>query len=120
MAIRHVFAVIYVSMCLCMHPFRSFIHSFMHRATVDTTEIETERTLDPDPKTRPLHSLKGVEGGHMIANSLSVLRQMARLGVRYMTLTHSCNTAWAQSSSAERGSSSSSSSSVVVCWLFVV
>ncbi|HSS68385.1 MAG TPA: dipeptidase [Nocardioidaceae bacterium] len=42
-------------------------------------------------------SLMGMEGGHSIGGSLSVLRQMHALGVRYMTLTHNENTAWADS-----------------------
>ncbi len=42
-------------------------------------------------------SLIGIEGGHQINNSLAVLRQMYDAGARYMTLTHSSNTAWADS-----------------------
>jgi len=42
--------------------------------------------------------LIGVEGGHMIDEDLGVLRSFAALGVRYMTLTHSLNTTWADSS----------------------
>jgi membrane dipeptidase len=42
--------------------------------------------------------LMGVEGGHMINSDLAVLRKYAELGVRYMTLTHSGNCEWADSS----------------------
>lgn len=38
--------------------------------------------------------LLGVEGGHMINSSLPVLRQLYRLGARYLGLTHSGNTPW--------------------------
>jgi membrane dipeptidase len=42
--------------------------------------------------------LLAVEGGHMIASDLDVLRSYVGLGVRYMTLTHSGNAEWADSS----------------------
>jgi membrane dipeptidase len=41
--------------------------------------------------------LIGIEGGHQINGSLAVLRQMYAAGARYMTLTHTTNTAWADS-----------------------
>jgi membrane dipeptidase len=49
-------------------------------------------------KQSKIAALMGVEGGHMIASDLSVLRRYAALGARYMTLTHSGNAEWADSS----------------------
>ena len=42
-------------------------------------------------------SLIGMEGGHSIEDSLAVLRATYDLGARYMTVTHSKNTNWADS-----------------------
>jgi membrane dipeptidase len=42
--------------------------------------------------------LMGIEGGHSIEDSLAVLRDYYRLGVRYMTLTWSKSNNWADSS----------------------
>jgi membrane dipeptidase len=42
-------------------------------------------------------SLLGAEGGHCLNDSPAVLRMLARLGVRYLTLTHVHNTSWADS-----------------------
>ena len=49
-------------------------------------------------KQGKIAALMGVEGGHMINANLGVLRSYAALGVRYMTLTHSGNDEWADSS----------------------
>ncbi len=49
-------------------------------------------------KQGKIAALLGVEGGHMINSDLGVLRSFAALGVRYMTLTHSGNDEWADSS----------------------
>jgi membrane dipeptidase len=43
--------------------------------------------------------LMGVEGGIAIDSDLAVLRSYAELGVRYLTLTHTNHTPWADSSS---------------------
>jgi membrane dipeptidase len=46
-------------------------------------------------------ALLGLEGGHMIDGSLETLADLAKRGVRYLTLTHSRNTPWADSSGDE-------------------
>jgi membrane dipeptidase len=51
-------------------------------------------------KKGKIGSLIGVEGGHCINNSLAVLRELYAAGARYMTLTHSENTDWADSATA--------------------
>lgn len=49
-------------------------------------------------KQGKIAALMGVEGGHMIANDMAILRAFAALGARYMTLTHGGNNEWADSS----------------------
>ena len=43
-------------------------------------------------------ALMGIEGGHAIEDSLHTLRMFYKLGVRYMTLTHTNTNDWADSS----------------------
>ncbi|CAL8087008.1 unnamed protein product [Orchesella dallaii] len=46
-------------------------------------------------------SMVGIEGGHSLGNSIAVLRMFYSLGARYLTLTHTCNTPWADCSSMD-------------------
>jgi len=59
------------------------------------TTAEEVRSATAEKK---IAALIGVEGGHMINSSLANLDQFYTLGVRYMTLTHTANTEWADSS----------------------
>ena len=45
----------------------------------------------------------GVESGHAIGSSLPLVRTLYRMGARYMTLTHGCNTPWADAAQVEVG-----------------
>ncbi|KXJ87925.1 membrane dipeptidase [Microdochium bolleyi] len=48
-------------------------------------------------------SLIGMEGTHFLGNSLSAVRLLAQLGVRYVTLTHTCHSAFASSNGGGPG-----------------
>lgn len=49
-------------------------------------------------KQGKIAALMGIEGGHAIEDSLFALREFYRLGIRYMTLTHTNTNNWADSS----------------------
>jgi len=59
-----------------------------------TTAADIKRIL----KAHKIAALLTVEGGHTIDDDLRVLRMYYRLGIRSMTLTHSRNNNWADSS----------------------
>ena len=59
--------------------------------------VETADEVEAAMAEGKIASMLGMEGGHSIGSSLAVLRQMYALGARYMTITHSKNTPWADS-----------------------
>ncbi|MFZ1702305.1 MAG: dipeptidase [Pyrinomonadaceae bacterium] len=80
----------------------------MHRAMdmIDATYREVERNpgslvscttaaeIRRAKKQNKVCILMGIEGGYVIEDSMHALRDMYRLGVRYMTLTHNVATNW--------------------------
>ena len=70
----------------------------MVRAYPDVFEMATTADdIERIHHSGKIASLIGMEGGHSIDCSLATLRMFYRLGARYMTLTHSSNTPWADS-----------------------
>ena len=73
------------------------VKAMAQRWPADLEMAYTADDIERIHKTGRVASLIGVEGGHQINDSLPALRQMYALGARYMTLTHTANTAWADS-----------------------
>jgi membrane dipeptidase len=67
----------------------------------DLAYAETADQVEEAIAQGKIAGLLGMEGGHSIGSDLGVLRQMYALGARYMTLTHSRNTPWADSATDE-------------------
>ena len=77
------------------------IDDFYREIGKSPKRIEMARTvadIKTIAKSGKVAALMGIEGGHSIENRLELLRNFYRLGVRYMTLTWSNNTDWADSS----------------------
>ncbi len=74
-----------------------FVHRMIGRHPDDLAFATTAREVEAAWAGGRIASMIGMEGGHAIDSSLGVLRMMFALGVRYLTLTHNDNTAWAGS-----------------------
>jgi len=74
----------------------------MVRRYPETFELaRTAQDVERVFKSGRIASMLGMEGGHSIDSSLATLRMFSKLGVGYMTLTHSANVAWADSATDE-------------------
>jgi membrane dipeptidase len=73
------------------------VHAMADRYPSDFAMAYTAADVRRVHRAGRIASLIGIEGGHQINNSLAMLRQMYAAGARYMTLTHSNNTDWADS-----------------------
>ena len=71
------------------------IHRLCRKYPQTFAEAVTAAAVERNFKVGKISCLIGIEGGHAIENSLGALRMFARLGVRYMTLTHWETLDWA-------------------------
>ncbi|MFJ8634254.1 dipeptidase [Streptomyces sp. NPDC093568] len=79
------------------------VRQLLARYPADLRPALTAADMEAARAEGRIASLMGAEGGHSIASSLATLRALYALGVRYMTLTHNDNIAWADSATDEPG-----------------
>lgn len=77
------------------------VHRQVERNPQDLALVTTAAGIREAVSGGRIAALIGIEGGHMIGNDLAVLRELFNGGARYMTLTHSVNVEWADSSGDE-------------------
>ncbi|CAD6240846.1 GSCOCG00008950001-RA-CDS [Cotesia congregata] len=73
---------------------KRLVNKYPSKLEFVTNSYDIERVW----KNNKIASMIGIESGHAIDSSLAVLRLYHELGVRYITLTHNCNTPWADAS----------------------
>jgi membrane dipeptidase len=73
------------------------VHKQVNKHPKDLALAATAAEIRAARKQGKIAVLLGVEGGHMIDSNLQLLEKYAALGVRYLTLTHSANSEWADS-----------------------
>ncbi|MBO0895161.1 dipeptidase [Arthrobacter sunyaminii] len=78
-----------------------FVHRMAARYPETFRLASTADDVRRSMKDGLIASLIGVEGGGQINGSLAVLRSYARLGARYMTLTWTSSSSWADSATGD-------------------
>ncbi|MFD9678641.1 dipeptidase [Rhodococcus sp. NPDC059969] len=74
-----------------------FVHRLVARYPTAFVLARTSAQVRSAIADGKIASLLGIEGGYSLGSSPAILRIFAELGVRYVTLTHNSNTAWADS-----------------------
>ena len=80
------------------------IHQIVDKYPEDLMWADSAADIELAITKGKIASLVGVESGHAIGSSMSILRTLYSMGARYMTLTHGCNTPWADAAQVEDGS----------------
>jgi membrane dipeptidase len=80
------------------------VHRLAQRFPDHLIAASTTRDVQHNFATYPgrISSLIGIEGLHQIGNSASTLRLYHQLGVRYVTLTHTCHNKYADSAAPSK------------------
>lgn len=75
----------------------SLIKRYPNKIALVKTDIELQKVVSQ----HKMAAMIGVEGGHMIENSLDYIDSLAKCGMCYLTLTWNNSTSWASSSADE-------------------
>jgi membrane dipeptidase len=78
--------------------FIDLIHRLVEAHPADLVFADSVAGIRQAKRDGKIAVLIGIEGGHAIEDSLGALSSYQRLGVRYMTLTHTNTNSWADSS----------------------
>lgn len=78
-----------------------FVHRLVEAYPDDFVLARSAADVETARASGRIASLLGAEGAHSFDDSPAVLRMLAELGVRYLTLTHNRNSAWADSATDE-------------------
>lgn len=83
------------------------LESIIGRSRGEVVLTKTYRDVENAVKRGKIAAIIGVEGGHMIEDSLEYLESLTKRGMRYLTLTWNNSTSWATSAAdeTERGDS---------------
>jgi membrane dipeptidase len=77
------------------------LYSLIKRYPNKIALVQTASDLEKAVKEKKLAAMIGVEGGHMIENSLDKLEKLAKRGMIYLTLTWNNSTPWGSSAAEE-------------------
>lgn len=77
------------------------LYSLIKRYPSKITLVRNASELRQAVKDKKLAAMIGVEGGHMVENSLEKLEALAKRGMIYLTLTWNNSTSWASSAAEE-------------------
>ena len=78
-----------------------WVHRLVARYPRDLVLARSAADVEAARASGRIASLLGAEGGHSLNDSPAVLRMLAALGVRYLTLTHTRTSPWADSATDE-------------------
>jgi membrane dipeptidase len=83
------------------------LNAIVERSDKNISFAKTYKNIEKSLRKKKMVAMIGVEGGHMIEDSLVYLDSLAKRGMNYLTLTWNNSTSWATSAADETENSDS-------------